>query len=99
MNMPDDLTAGGVGIDDHPEPIISKAKVMSDLSGNLVNMSDHFVVNSGQIENRTDMLAWDNQHMMRSLRGNILDDDKTIVRKNSFCGNFTPDNLAEQTFF
>ncbi len=99
MDMPDHLPAGRVAIDNDPETVFSKTEVMGDLAGDLMNMTDQFIICSCQIKNGADMLARNDQEMMRRLRVDVLDDDQTIILENLLAGDLAGNDFTEYTIF
>lgn len=97
MQMPNDLSATRIAVVDDTETIFGNAPIARNLFSRLEESIQHRSIRISQIECRRNVLARDQQYMVRSLRVEILEGDQEFVLINDLAGNLTGDDFAKNT--
>ena len=97
MNMEYRLAGAGVIITDYPEPFFRHSLFPRKQGGYLKDMANEGIVFPVEIQGIYEMFPGDEQNMGRCDRRNVLDGDDQFILVNVLCGDFSFDDLAENT--
>ena len=97
MDMEYRLAGAGIIVVDYPEPFFRNSPVPRYPGGHLKNMADEGVVRRVEIQGIYEMFPGDEQNVGRRDRRNVLDGDDQFILKDFLCGDFSLDDLAENT--
>ena len=97
MNVEYRLAGAGVIIIDYPEPLFRYSPLSRNQCGHLKDMTDEGVVLKVEIQGVNEMLPGDEQNVRRCDRCNVLNGHDLLILINFLCGDFTLNDLAENT--
>lgn len=97
MNMEHRLAGAGVIIIDYPEPFFRHSYFPRNQGCHLKDMADKGVVRRVEIQSIYEMFPGNEQNMRRCYRRNILNGDDQFILIDFLCGDFSLDDLAENT--
>ncbi|HEY1308954.1 MAG TPA: hypothetical protein VGF24_35675 [Vicinamibacterales bacterium] len=97
MDVKNRLSRSAVGVEHCPVPTLVVAVLPGERRGGAVHGTDERVVTRGEIIERGDVFARDDQRVQRGLRVDVGDGDELIVLMQEFARDLTRDDFAEQT--
>jgi hypothetical protein len=97
MNMEYRLAGAGVIIADYPESFFRYSPLPRNQGSHLKDMADEGVVLRVEIQGIYEVFSGDEQHVGRCDRSNVFNGDDQFILMDFFCGDFSLDDLAENT--
>src|SRR5687768_1981684 len=96
MNVEDALAGFSIRVEDRAESAIGVPVLSRNGRRAADHRSDELIVYRREIVQRSDVSLRNDQHVQRSLRVDVLDDDDTVVLIYGFDRNLPRDHVAEQ---
>jgi hypothetical protein len=97
MNVEYRLAGAGIIVIDYPEPIFRNSALPRYQGGHLKDMADEGIVLLIEIQGVYEMFPGNEQNVTWCDRSNVLNGNDQFILKDFLCGDFSLDDLAENT--